>query len=152
MRRQDKEISDKKEIESIINESNVCRIALCENNSPYIVPVCFGYENNYLYFHSARNGKKIDIIKKNNNVCFEFDIEEGFKKSQIPCKWSMKYRSVIGFGRAFLIDDPNEKKHALDVIMGHYSNSNDTFEYQRDSIDNILIIKIEIENITGKKS
>lgn len=152
MRRPDREIKDKKEIESIIRESKVCRIALIENNSPYIVPLCFGYENNCLYFHSARNGKKIDMIKKNDNVCFEFDIEDGFRKSQIPCKSSMKYRSVIGYGRAFLIDDINEKIHALDIIMEQYSNLNDTFEYQTDSIDNILIIKIEIKNITGKKT
>jgi len=152
MRRQDKEIREKIEIESIINESNVCRIALSVNNLPYIVPVCFGYENNCLYFHSARDGRKIDIIKKNDNVCFEFDIVGGFKKSQIPCKWSMKYRSVIGYGKAFLIDDLNEKIRAMDIIMGHYLNSNETFEYQIDSIDNILIIKIEIENISGKKS
>lgn len=152
MRRHDKEITDKKEIESIINESNICRIALSENNSPYIVPVCFGYENNCLYFHSARDGRKIGMIKKNNNVCFEFDIEDGFKESQIPCKWSMKYRSVIGYGKAFIIDDINNKIRALDIIMGHYLNSKDTSEYQSDSIDNILIIKVEIENLSGKKS
>ena len=152
MRRQDKEIIDEKEIESIVKESNICRIALSENNSPYIVPVCFGYENNCLYFHSARDGKKIDMIQKNNNLCFEFDIEDGFKKSQIPCKWSMKYRSVIGYGKAFLIDDINEKKRAMDIIMKHYLNSNDIFEYQSNSIDNILIIKVEIEKISGKKS
>lgn len=92
------------------------------------------------------------MIKKNNNVCFEFDIEDGFKESQIPCKWSMKYRSVIGYGKAFIIDDINNKIRALDIIMGHYLNSKDTSEYQSDSIDNILIIKVEIENLSGKKS
>ncbi len=59
MRRKDKEIKDEKEIESVISKCDVCRIALCENNSPYVVPVCFGYRDNCLYFHSASYGKKI---------------------------------------------------------------------------------------------
>ncbi len=70
MRRKDKEIKDAKEIESIISRSDICRIALSENNSPYIVPMCFGYRNNCLYFHSASDGKKIDIIKKKKQGLF----------------------------------------------------------------------------------
>lgn len=150
MRRKDKEIEDTREIESIINRSDVCRIALSENNSPYIVPVCFGYRDNCLYFHSAAGGKKIDIIKKNNRVCFEFDIQEGLIKSQNPCDWDVKYCSVIGSGRAFIIEEFEGKTKALNIIVGHYSS--DTFEYQKNSVDNATVIKVEIENLTGKKS
>lgn len=150
MRRKDKEIKNTKEIESIINRSDVCRIALCENNSPYIVPVCFGYIDNCLYFHSAADGKKIDIIKKNNRVCFEFDIQRGLIRPENPCDWDMKYCSVIGSGKAFFIDDLEEKTKALNIIVGHYSS--DAFEYQENSVDTVTIIKVEIENITGKKS
>ncbi len=150
MRRKDKEITDKKEIESIINKFDVCRIALSEKNSPYIVPVCFGYADNCLYFHSAQDGKKIDIIKKNNNVCFEFDIYDKLIKSEAPCDWDVKYYSVIGIGKAFFIDDFEEKIKALNIITGHYSG--DSFVYQKNSIDNVTVIKVEIEKITGKKS
>lgn len=150
MRRKDKEIKDKIEIESIISRFAVCRIALCENNSPYIVPVCFGYMDNCLYFHSASDGKKIDIIKKNNRVCFEFDTHEGLIKSENPCDWDIKYHSVVGSGKAFFINDLEEKTKALNIITGHYSS--DAFEYQENSVDNVTIIKVEIENITGKKS
>ncbi|CAG0971780.1 hypothetical protein METP3_01532 [Methanosarcinales archaeon] len=150
MRRKDKEIKDTKEIESIINKSDICRIALSENNSPYIVPVCFGYKDNCLYIHSAPDGKKIDIINKNNNVCFEFDTHEGLISSENPCEWDVKYCSVIGYGKAFFIDEPEEKIKALDFIAGHYSS--DAFEYQTNSVDNVTVIKIEIENLTGKKS
>lgn len=76
MRRKEKEINNITEIERIINESPVCRIALSDNGLPYMIPVCFGYSNRHLYFHSANAGKKIDILKKNNNICFEFDIPE----------------------------------------------------------------------------
>ncbi len=129
MRRKDKEIEDKKEIESIISKSDVCRIALSENNSPYLVPMCFGYRDNCLYFHSASDGKKIDIIKKNNRVCFEFDTHEGLIKSENPCDWDMKYHSVVGSGKAFFIEDPDEKTRALNIIEEHYSG--DAHEYQK---------------------
>ncbi len=150
MRRKDKEIKDTKELESIISRSDVCRIALSENNSPYIFPVCFGYKDNCLYFHSAADGKKIDIIKKNNRVCFELDIHEGLIKSANPCDWDMKYHSVVGSGKAFFIEDPEEKTSALNIITEHYSS--DIHEYQKNSVNNVTIIKVEIENITGKKS
>jgi nitroimidazol reductase NimA-like FMN-containing flavoprotein (pyridoxamine 5'-phosphate oxidase superfamily) len=150
MRRKDKEIKDTKEIESIISRFDVCRIALSENNTPYLVPVCFGYRDNCLYIHSAADGKKIDIIKKNNRVCFEFDTHKGLIKSENPCDWDMKYCSVIGSGKAFFIENPEEKTRALNIIIEHYSS--DAHEYQKNSIDNVTIIKVEIENITGKKS
>jgi len=150
MRRKDKEIKDIKEIESIIEKSNVCRIALSENNSPYIVPVCFGYKDNCLYFHSAIVGKKIDIIKKNNNICFEFDIYSGLLNSENPCDWDIKYIGVIGFGKASFIHEFDEKIKALNIIIEHYSSN--SYEFQKKSIDDVTIIKVEIENITGKKS
>lgn len=150
MRRKDKEIKNTKEIESIINRSDVCRMALCENNSPYIVPVCFGYRDNCLYIHSAADGKKTDIIKKNKGVCFEFDTREGLIQSENPCDWDIKYCSVIGFGKAFFIDDFEGKTKALNIIAEHYSI--DVHENQKDSVDNVTVIKIEIENLTGKKS
>ncbi len=150
MRRKDKEMEDEKEIESIISRSDVCRIALSENNSPYIVPMCFGYRDKFLYFHSAADGKKIDIIKENNLVCFEFDTNEGLIKSEDPCDWDVKYHSVVGSGKAFFIDDPEEKTRALNIIAEHYSS--DAHEYQKNSVDNVTVIKVEIENLTGKKS
>ena len=74
MRRREKEITDESTLESIILASLVCRLALSDGNQPYIVPLCFGYQDKTLYFHSALEGKKIDIIKHNQNVCFEFDL------------------------------------------------------------------------------
>ncbi|MBU3917342.1 pyridoxamine 5'-phosphate oxidase family protein, partial [bacterium] len=71
MRRKEKEITDKAIIDSIINDSKVCRLGLSDDNRPYVVPLCFGYENDTLYFHSAHKGMKLDILKKNKQVCFE---------------------------------------------------------------------------------
>jgi nitroimidazol reductase NimA-like FMN-containing flavoprotein (pyridoxamine 5'-phosphate oxidase superfamily) len=150
MRRKDKEIKDIKVIESIIEKSHVCRIALSENNSPYIVPVCFGYKDNLLYFHSANAGKKIEIVKKNNIICFEFDDYDGLLLSENLCDWDIKYSSVIGSGKASFIHDFDEKIKALNIIIEHYSDS--TYEFQQKIIDAVTIIKVEIDSITGKRS
>lgn len=150
MRRKDKEIKDKDVIESIIKRATVCRIGLCENNVPYVVPLVFGYKDNCLYFHSVPEGKKIDLIKHNNNVCFELDTDLQLVKSETACSWDMKYYSVIGFGKAFLIDDPEEKRKALNIIMEHYSNN--SHEYPVNEINKVTIIKVKIDSMTGKKS
>ena len=76
MRRSARGIKDRKEIESIIQSAQVCRIGLSEDNVPYVVPMNFGYKDNCLYFHCAKAGKKIDVIRQNNKVCFEMDIDQ----------------------------------------------------------------------------
>ena len=152
MRRSDKEITDKKVIEEIILRSKVCKLAMCEQNKPYIVPLCFGFKNNTLYFHSAPKGKKIEILKKNPNVCFEFEILTQVIKSAEACKWGMKYRSVIGFGKAGFIDDDDDdlKRQAFDIIMNQYADG--SFVYEEALLKSAVIIKVEIHSMTGKQS
>ncbi len=150
MRREDKGIEDQDDIEAIIQRAIVCRIAFSENDVPYIVPVNFGYKDDCLYFHSAPEGKKIEIIEQNNRVCFEVDIDQEVVRSATPCDWGMKYRSVIGFGKAFLVRDVEEKRKALNTIVEHYSGK--PSDYPESAISNVAIIKVEIESMTGKKS
>lgn len=150
MRRKDKEISDKSEVESIIRKSLVCRLGIADNGTPYIVPLCFGYKDNCLYFHSAREGRKIEILKRNNEVCFEFDENLEVQSGKAACDWGMHYRSVIGHGRASFVDDNAEKRVALDTIMAQYADG--TFEYTEKALVKALVIKVEIESMTGKKS
>jgi nitroimidazol reductase NimA-like FMN-containing flavoprotein (pyridoxamine 5'-phosphate oxidase superfamily) len=150
LRRTDKEITDRDEIESIIRKSLVCRLGLTDNATPYIVPLCFGYTDNRLYFHSATEGRKIEILKRNNEVCFEFDDNLEVQAGKAACDWGMKYRSVIGYGRASLIEDPEKKRKALDVIMAQYADG--AFEYSEKALGKALLIKVEIESMTGKKS
>jgi len=150
MNRKDREITDIEEIEKIINNAKVIRVAVCENNRPYIVPLNFGYKEKSIYIHSSKKGMKIDILKNNNNVSFEVDSDHELVKSDKACDFSMSYKSVVGFGRAYFISDLNEKKHALDIIMAHYSNG--IFDYSVDQLEKICIIRIGIESMTGKKS
>ncbi|MBW1693345.1 MAG: pyridoxamine 5'-phosphate oxidase family protein [Deltaproteobacteria bacterium] len=149
MRRKDKEVTDKKAIEGIILKSTVCKLAMCDRHQPYIVPLCFGFKDNILYFHSAPKGKKIDILKNNPNVCFEFDIFTQVIKSAKACKWGMKYRSVIGYGKASFVTDENLKRQAFDIIMKQYADG--SFLYEEASLTSTVIIKVDIESMTGKK-
>jgi hypothetical protein len=151
MRRKDKEITDIKEIEGIIKKAIYCRIGLVDGDEPYIVPVCFGYERNALYFHSASEGRKVELMRKNNKVCFEIDTDVEVVKPEEPsCDWTMKYRSVIGVGRAHILEGDEEKSYGLRLILKHYTGGD--FSFPKAELDSVLVARIDIESITGKKS
>ncbi len=150
MRRKEKEIKDTAEIEQILSKAFVCRLGLCDNGRPYVVPLCFGYEDNALYFHCAAEGKKLDILRENDNVCFEVDIDCQVIKAEQACRFDFRYKSVIGFGRAQLIEDPELKRRGLDVIMQRFSKG--PFEYPQENLKKTMVVKVEIESMTGKKS
>lgn len=148
MRRKEREISDPKVLESIIDRANVCRLAMCEGGVPYVVPLCFGYEKGALYFHSAIEGRKLEILKKSPKVSFEMDTDCELVRSGDRC--TMKYRSVIGSGRASFIEAFEEKRNALDLIMKHYHQ--EPIAYPEPILTSVAIIKVEIEKMTGKTS
>ncbi|UCD90447.1 MAG: pyridoxamine 5'-phosphate oxidase family protein [Desulfobacterales bacterium] len=150
MRRRDREITDNKAIENIILRSTICKLAMCDRHQPYVVPLCFGFKENTLYFHSASKGKKIDVLKKNPNVCFEFDILTQVIPSAKACKWGMKYKSVIGYGKASFVTDDDLKRQAFDIIMKQYADG--SFLYEDASLKATVIIKVEIESMSGKQS
>ncbi len=152
MRRKEKEITDIKEIEAIIQKAEVCRLGLAVGNTPYVIPVNYGYEDNCLYIHCAKKGRKLDMIKQNNTVCFEMDIDAEIKeRDRSACNWGTTFRSVIGYGEALFVEESEQKKKALDIIMRHYSGKT-SFEYGKDAIGNVVIIKIIITHLSGKKS
>ncbi len=150
MRRKDKEITDIDEIERIIKKAIRCRIGLVDSDEPYVVPVSFGYERNALYFHSALEGRKVELIKKNNKICFEIDTDVEVVKDKKPCAWTMKYRSVIGVGRAYILENDEEKSHGLKLIMKQYTEGN--FSFPKSVPDSVLVVRVNIGSITGKKS
>jgi len=150
MRRQEREIRDEAEIQEILEKALVCRLGLYDGQYPYVVPLNYGYRNGCMYFHCAREGKKTDILKKNGRVCIEVDIDFRVVRGETPCRWTAKYRSVIGFGRARIIDDEREKKAGLDVIMAHYGGSGGG--YDEKSLQRTSLIEVVLESITGKQS
>jgi hypothetical protein len=150
MRKKEKEITAHDEIESIIGKSLVFRLAFSENNRPYIVPLCFGYKDHTLYFHCAPEGRKIDILRKNNQVCFEFDIDQELVKDDQACKFDMKYRSVIGSGRASVVVDLESKRQGLAAIMEHYTGK--SYVFPEEILKKTVVVKIEVESLSGKKA
>lgn len=150
MRRSDKQIEDKAEIESIIRDSTICHLALCADDQPYVVPLNFGYDKESLYFHCAREGRKIDIIRRNPPVCFSFVPDHRVVPSETSCGWTTKYRSVTGFGTASLVDDRKSKVEALGIIMEQYSG--DKVQFEDNAVDKVLIIRVDVESMTGKVS
>lgn len=150
MRRKEREIKDRAALEEIIKRSPVCRLAMSVDDQPYVVPLCFGYRDGRLYFHCATEGMKLDMLRKNSRVCFEWDLDHALVRSENACQWGMKGQSIVGFGKAFLLDDPESKKEGLDVIMEHYG-AEGPFSYKEKGLHNIFIIKVEIESMTGKK-
>lgn len=150
MRRNEKEIKDPAALRAIIQQSTVCRVGLSDGHRPYIVPLCFGYEEGFLYFHAAHEGRKIEILKKNNCVCFEFDVNAGIVEEQQACEWGMRYQSVIGFGTAVFLDDVEEKRRALEIIMRQYSQR--SFSFPEPALASTTVIKVAIERMTGKQS
>ena len=151
MRRREKEITDLQEIEAILRRAQVCRLALVDGDRPYIVPMNFGYERGILYFLCAPEGRKLEILRRNRHVCFEVDVDhELMTGGAQPCRWGMRYRSVIGFGSAFFIEDATEKRGALAVIMGQYAEGE--FDFPEEEVTRTTVFKVEIETMTGKKS
>lgn len=122
MRRKDKQVSERPEIDAIIRGCQVCHLAMAVDNVPYVVPLCFGYDGAYLYVHMAGSGKKIDCLTANPRVCFQ--MQRGVRLisgGAEPCNWSFHFESVIASGRAEELHSDEEKARALGWIVSQYA-------------------------------
>jgi hypothetical protein len=154
MRRKDREVTDLSELEQIIKNCDVCRLGLSDNNVPYIVPLNFGYEFSgdqlTLYFHCAKEGRKLDILKENPNVCFEMDCGHELVQGEAACSCTMKYESVIGIGKIEFIHNMQDKKFALSKLMGKYSEKT-SFNFEESMLNRVAVLKVTTSNFTGKR-
>lgn len=150
MRRSEKEILDRSQIEAIIQRAQVCRVALCDGSWPYIVPVNFGYSGGALYIHSAHEGKKLDILRRNPNVSFEVDIDHALVPGDVACDYTFNYRSVVGFGSATVLRDTAEKRKGMNAIVGHYMS--DDAVIPDAALAGVTLVRIDISSMTGKES
>ncbi len=150
MRRADREIKDPKAIRALMDKAPVCRIGVSDDGMPYVVPMSFGLGERDLYFHCAAEGRLLNIIRRNDRVCFEMDLFREVILGQSPCGCSCRYESVIGFGRAVIMDDPGEKKAALDRIMEHYGQQVPS-AYKPEIFEKTTVIRIAVESLTAKR-
>ncbi len=141
------------DIEKIINKCEVCYVAMVdENNQPYVLPFNFGYNNKCLYLHGTKTGKKINILKKNNSVCVTFSTDHSlvYQNDSVACSFTMKFRSVVAYGKVTFIEDYDKKVEAIDEVMKKYTGK--SYSYSKPSIINLETFIIEIESWTGKES
>lgn len=150
VRRTDREIKDAAAIRAIMEEALVCRIGLSDNGMPYVVPMNYGIGESCLYLHCAAEGRKLDILRRNDCVCFEMDLLREIKPGVESCGWGALYESVIGFGRAVIVEMPAEKRTALDRIMEH-CGAKGPFSYPDETLARTAVIRIDIESVTGKR-
>jgi uncharacterized protein len=150
MRRKDREVTDRAWMESVIGRSQVCRLAMCDGDQPYVIPMCVAYHDNVLYFHCAGEGMKTGLLRANPKVCVEFDIDTELIESGHASGFGMKYRSVIAFGTASFVDELDAKRAALDVLMAQYSEK--AWTYPDAMVEGVCIFKVDIDHMTGKRS
>ncbi len=151
MRRKDREVVGLEAINEIIKEAEVCRVGFSVDNKPYIVPMNFGYQNQIFYFHCAKEGRKIEMLKSNPQVCFELDIHHKLIEGPTACDWTMTFASVMGEGTLSVVEDLDKKEEALNILMYHYSGK-EKFDYPEAMLRRIAILKLDVTTMTGKRS
>ena len=154
MRRNDRQVIDSEKINNIIRSCHCCRLGFNDNGNVYIVPLSFGYEvvngKSLFYFHSASEGRKIDLIKTGKPVGFELDTNYSLNKAANACGYSARFQSVIGTGNIFLIEELEEKIYALKQIMIH-NTGKDKWEFSVEMLRKMAIFKLEVADLSCKE-
>ena len=154
MRRKEREVANINEIEEILYQGKTCHVAMVDDGAPYVVPLSYGYQILdgkvlELYFHSALEGKKMDILRKNNKVCFAIAQEGEPVYAENPCNSGYFFSSVIGYGNVVFIDDPDKKCEALSLLYKHQSGKEVLFTAGQ--TENVCIYKIISSDFKGKR-
>lgn len=154
MRRKDREITDDKLITNIISKCHCCRLAFCDSGIPYIVPMNFGFEQNenqfVFYFHSAKEGRKIELIKSGNIVGFELDMNYMLHEADKPCEYSARFQSIIGTGNVVFLTENEEKEYALSQIMFHQTGKKE-WEFPTKMLDAVAVFKLVVKELSCKE-
>lgn len=154
MRRADRELKAMEDIISVMERNKVMRLAMIDGDMPYIVPLNYGFVYEHgavtVYFHCACKGRKLDILSKNNNVCFETDGGHELVPGKTDCAYGFRYESVIGTGKCFPVTDEDEKLRALSCLMKCQTGQDRRFCFEPNEVSHICIYKIIADSITGK--
>ncbi len=144
-------LDHKPELVRIIENCQICHIAMVDlEGKPYVLPFNFGFADDVFYLHSAPMGKKIDILKKNNELCIALstDYELRSQNKEVACSYAWKYRSVLAYGKVEFIEDKDEKIKAFNVLMKNYTDGD--FKYSGPSVRDVCVFKIKVERIEGR--
>ena len=152
MTKRERQVTDPQQILEILDKGMVLHLGLCVDNEPYVVPMNYGYTMEegklVIYLHSAVRGKKLDMIQSNPKVFFAIDCDRKPFDGVKPCQYGLVYSSVMGKGIARLVEDVEEKKRAMSVLMKTQTGKDFTFEDRLVSI--VAVIRIDVEEYTAK--
>ena len=152
MTRRERQITDETQIMDILDKGKVLHLGLAVDNEPYVVPMNYGYIKEdgklVIYLHSAVRGKKLDMIRTNPKVFFEIDCDLLPFESELPCQYGISYSSVMGRGTARIVEDVEEKKQAMSILMKTQTGKDFTFEDRLVSI--VAVIRIDVDAYTAK--
>lgn len=153
MRRKDREVTEFSEIGRILDLCKTCHVAMQDAGELYLVPLSYGYELKEglltLYFHSAKEGRKLDIFRENPNVCFEMCCEGGLVYTKTPCNAGYDYSSLIGYGRVEFIEETEQKCKALSVMFAHQAGERVTFTEKQ--AETVCVYKIVSTRFSAKR-
>ena len=152
MTKRETQVTDRDQIVHILDTGKVLHLGLAVDNEPYVVPMNYGYtlegEKLVLYLHSAIRGKKLDMIRANPNVFFEIDCDLMPFEGRVPCQYGLVYSSIMGRGKAVLVEDVEEKKQAMSILMKTQTGKDFSFEDRLVSI--VAVIRIDVSEYTAK--
>lgn len=154
MRRSDREVTDPARIADIISRCTCCRLGFYDDGEVYIVPLNFGYEAKgdayVLYFHGAKEGRKLDLIQKSPRVGFEMDTNYALHEADVACGYSARFQSVIGNGVASIVSEPEEKKHGLSLLMAHNTGKSE-WDFDERAVHAVAVFKLEVTKLSCKE-
>ena len=154
MRRKEREVTDTVQIDSIIAQCDCCRLALADSGYPYIVPLNFGFVREggkpVFYFHSAAEGRKLELIRKNRCAGFELDTNHLLHCHETACGHTFRFQSIIGAGSIQLVENPQEKVRALQLILRHYTGKDD-WHLESTAVSQVTVIRLEAEELCCKQ-
>ncbi len=153
MRRKDRQVTDPEKIRQIIESCHCCRLGLCDHGKAYIVPLDFGFtEQNgryTLYFHSAREGRKIDLIRESGWASFEMDTGHELVSDEIACEYTARFQCVMGGGPVTLAQTAEEKRAGLTALMEHAAGPG-PWTFDEAMVDAVAVIRLDVEELTCK--
>lgn len=153
MTRREREVTEEREILRILDEGKVLHLGLCHRDVPYVLPMNYGYtyiDGKYtFYIHGAVKGYKYELIRKNPNVSFSIEANVKPFEGRLPCQYGTSYESVCARGRALILEDVEEKKRGLSILMKTQTGRDFTFEDKMVSIVNV--VRIDVTELTAKK-
>ena len=154
MRRKEREVTDRERINEIIEKCKVCRIGFNDNGKVYIVPLNFGFEEKdgkrIFYFHGAKEGRKIELIKSAPYVGFEMDTDCQIIEGNTASNYSASYQSIIGNGRVSFVQSNEDKIHALSLLMYAATGKKD-WNFPAEALCRVCVFRLEIEEISCKE-